>query len=155
MINHMYKDAKDFSDIDIDIFKTILIKAGEVSEATFEGLIEKNPKILILGEKENPSGIGALKIPNKDYKKKVFRLSKSNENSDKYSFELGWIVSLASGNGNKIMKLLSSFEDKLYTTVREENNKMIHLIKKYGFQQTGVSYKSSRGNYKLLLFIKQ
>lgn len=70
MTKYNYKDAKDFSENEIILFKEILVNAGEVTEYTFKGLIEKNPKILILGNIENIDGIGALKIPNKSYKKK-------------------------------------------------------------------------------------
>lgn len=154
MIKYHYKEAKEFSENEIFIFKEILINAGEVSEDTFGGLIEKNPKILILGNIENIDGIGALKIPNKAYKEKVFTLANSEKKPSEYNFELGWLVSLTKGNGNKIVKLLASFEQNIYATVREENEKMIHLLKKYGFNQAGFSFKSNRGNYQILLFTK-
>jgi hypothetical protein len=154
MIKYHFKEANEFSENEIILFKEILINAGEVSEDTFGGLIEKNPKILILGNFENIDGIGALKIPNKTYKEKVFNLSKSEKNPSEYNFELGWLVSLKKGNGNKIVELLASFEQNIYATVREENEKMIHLLKKYGFNQAGFSFESNRGNYQILLFIK-
>lgn len=154
MTKYKYKEAKDFSANEIILFKKILINAGEVSEDSFKSLIDKNPKIIILGNKENIDGIGALKIPNKKYKEKVFELSNSKKDSSEYNFELGWLVSLKSGNGNKIVELLTSFERNIYATVREKNEKMIHLLKKYGFQQAGLSFESNRGNYQILLFTK-
>jgi len=154
MKNHLYKQAKDFTANEIQTFKKILINANEVSELTFDGLIEKNPKLLIIGDIKNPLGIASLKIPNDSYKEKVFRLSNSKEDSNKYNFELGWIVSLAKGNGNRIVELISNSEKNIYATVREQNEKMIYLLKKYGFRQSGNSYKSDRGEYLILLFIK-
>jgi hypothetical protein len=154
MTKYSFKEANDFSENEIILFKKILIKAGEVSEYSFTGLIEKNPKILILGNTEKIDGIGALKIPNKAYKEKVFALSNSKKDSSEYNFELGWVVSLSSGNGNKIVELITDFEKNIYATVREKNEIMIHLLKKYGFQQAGFSFKSNRGNYQIVLFTK-
>ncbi|EFK57594.1 hypothetical protein [Sphingobacterium spiritivorum] len=154
MKNYVYKEAKAFSTNEINIFKNILINANEVSEVTFDGLIEKNPKLLIVGNIKEPLGIAALKNPNKTYKEKVFRLSGTEKDSKEYRFELGWVVSLEKGNGNKIVELISNSENNIYSTVREKNQKMISLLKKYGFSQAGNSYKSERGDYQILLFVK-
>lgn len=155
MKNYVLKKANDFTSNEIDFFKSILLSAKEVTEKTFPGLIEKNPDILILGNLKKPSGIGALKIPNKNYKDKIFKLSKSNSNPNSFNHELGWVVSLEEGNGNTIVKTLSNLQQYIYATVRQDNEKMIHLLKKYGFQQEGFPYKSNRGNYNLLLFTKK
>ena len=154
MKSYEFREAKDFSNNEINLFKEILIDANEVSELSFNGLIERNPKLLIIGDTEKPLGIGALKIPNIEYKEKVFRLSGSKLDYKDYKYELGWVVSLEKGNGNKIVDILSNSENNIYATVREQNEKMIFLLKKYGFSQTGNSYKSTRGEYQLLLFIK-
>ncbi len=155
MNKNVYYEAHDFSKKEISNFKRILIEAGEVSEIAFDGLVAQNPKILFINNTENPKGIGALKIPNKSYKESKFKSSKSNKNPDSFPYELGWVVSREKGSGNKIVKILSESDQNIYATVREENEVMIYLLKKYGFKQEGFSFNSERGNYKILLFIKQ
>ena len=151
----LFRRANTFSKPEIAAFKKILMDAGQVKEEAFEGLIEKNPKILFIGNTENPTGIGALKVPHKSYKDGVFKKAYSDKNPNDYDFELGWVVNLSIGNGNKIVAALAGTKDKkVYATVREDNIPIITLLKKYGFEQNGEPYLSGRGDYKVLLFIK-
>ena len=150
----MPQEANKFTKEQIAMFKKILVGAGQVTKDTFDGLIAKNPQIVILGEFSSPKGIGALKIPYIKHKVKVFRQAKSLKSVNNYRFELGWIVSLEKGSGNKIMGALKCSYSDVYSTVREDNEPMIFLLKKYGYKQEGSPYKSDRGEYNLLLFIK-
>jgi len=154
-IEHRIGKASEFSKADIDSFKKIVIDAGEVSENTFDGLLKKEPILLFIPDTENIKAVGALKIPNDSYKKKVFTNSRSNEESDTFSFELGWIVSLNPGYGKKLVEVLSKVTDNIYATVRTENNAMKHILKKYDFEKSGQSYKSERDNYDIELYIKK
>mgnify|MGYP003606354399 CR=1 FL=1 len=154
MILNTLSEVKKFSENQINKFKEILLSAGEVQEKTFEGLIAKNPKIVIIDNLENPKGIGALKIPYDNHRDKVFRLSKSTVDPNLFKYELGWVVSLEKGNGNKIMALLVDNNHRIYATVRKDNTTMIYLLKKNKFSQEGVPYLSDRGTYELLLFIR-
>lgn len=154
-IEHRIGKASKFSKAEIDRFKKIVIDAGEVSENTFNGLLKKEPILLFIPDTENIKAVGALKVPNDSYKKKVFTNSISNEKSDTFSFELGWIVSLIPGNGKKLVEILSKVTDNIYATVREENNAMKHILEKYDFEKSGQSYKSDRDNYDIELYIKK
>ena len=147
--------ASEFSKAEIDSFKKIVIDAGEVSENTFDELLKKEPILLFIPDTENIKAVGALKIPNAGYKKKVFVNSISNEKSDTFSFELGWIVSLLPGNGKKLVEVLSKVTDNIYATVRKENKPMKHILEKYGFVKSGQSYKSERDNYDIELYIRK
>jgi len=147
--------ATYFSKLEVTSFKKIVIDAGEVSEPTFDGLIAKDPTLLYIPNTQNIEAVGALKIPNDEYKEKVFTKSKTNENSKDYTFELGWIVSLKSGYGNKLVEILSTYTTNVYATVRQENKIMKHLLEKFGFTISGNSYKSDRNNYDIELYIKK
>ena len=148
------KKASEFSINEINKFKKILINKGEVIESTFDKLIQKDPILLFYPNTNNLKVIGALKIPLKGYKSDVFKNSKSPLKPNDFSYELGWIVVLEreKGIGNKITKLLSEFKTKIYSTVRKENEVMIHILTKIGFEKTGVSYNSKRGDYKINLY---
>jgi len=149
-------EADAFSPVQIEEFKKVLLDAGEVRAETFDNLIARNPKIMFMNSVENPDGIGALKMPFKDYRREVFAKAESHKNSEDYQYELGWIVSLKKGCGKQIMEcMLADANGALYATVRKENEIMIYLLKKYNFIQEGVPYNSTRGDYKLLLFIRE
>lgn len=154
-IEHRIGKASKFSKAEIDSFKKIVIDAGEVSENKFDVLLKKEPILIFIPDTENIKAVGALKIPNDSYKKKVFINSRSNEKWDTFSFELGWIVSLIQGNGKHLVEILSKVTDNIYATVREENNAMKNILEKYGFEKSGQSYKSERGNYDIELYINK
>ena len=42
----------------------------------------------------------------------------------------------------------------MYSTVRTENIGMNKIMDSLGFEKTGIEYKSERGNYNNLLYIK-
>lgn len=150
------KKANEFSDIEKSKFKDIVLSMGEVSESSFDGLMEKNPIILFYPNTKNIEAIGALKVPNKSYKTKVFSNSKSEHNNNEFQYELGWIVSLnqKKGIGKLITKALSEQKSNIYATVRTENIGMNKILNSLDFQKTGVEYKSERGNYKNILYTK-
>jgi hypothetical protein len=154
--NYVIKNATKFSTEEKNKFKEIVLSMGEVSENTFDGLMEKNPVILFYPNTNNVEAIGALKIPNKSYKTKVFNQSKTDFEPTEFEYELGWIVSLKQkkGIGKLITKILSEFKPKMYSTVRTENIGMNKIMDSLGFEKTGIGYKSERGNYNNFLYIK-
>ena len=120
-------------------------------------MIAKNPILLFYPDAKVIEAIGALKIPNKSYKEKVFLKSKAKLNPNSFDYELGWIVSLTNGQGigKAVTKYLAEYKPKIYATVREKNEKMHHIMRTNSFQQIGLSYDSERGDYKNMLYIKE
>jgi len=93
-INYVTGVASDFSPQIIAQFKEIVLKAGQVNESTFDGLIRKNPTLMFIPDADEMSAVGALKIPNDNRKINYFRdAANTSESPDDYKFELGWIVS--------------------------------------------------------------
>jgi len=154
--NYVIKNANEFSIKEKYKFKEIVLSMGEVSENTFDGLIEKNPIILFYPNTNEIEAVGALKIPHKRYKTKVFNKSKTEFESTEFEYELGWIVSLnqEKGIGKLVTKLLSEFKPKIYSTVRTKNIGMNKIMNSLGFEKTGIEYKSERGNYYNFLYLK-
>ena len=150
---YRFEEANNFSENDLESFKQILLSAEQVREETFPALIQRNPRVVLVYE-NTIVAIGALKIPNEDYKKGVFKKAQSKEDPNSYKFELGWVVSLAKGNGKLVVKILADVNENLYATTRADNHKMISILKRNGFQQTGMPYKSERDDYQLVLLIK-
>ena len=148
------KNASDFTINEINMFKKILINEGEVIESTFDKLIQNDPILLFYPNTKYIKAIGALKIPLEGYKSDVFKNSKSSMKPNDFNYELGWIVVLEQGKGigKKITKSLSELKTKIYSTVRKENEVMNHILTKIGFEKTGISYSSKRGDYKINLY---
>ena len=149
--------VEKFSEIEIESFKAIVLEKDQVRKETFDQLISKNPILLFIPNTAEIQAIGALKIPADDYKQNVFIKSKTNEMPNDFSFELGWIVSQVEGQGlgTKLVELLMCTTPNVYATVRTDNKKMIHILKKFGFIKTGESYMSDRGDYNIELYIKK
>lgn len=150
-------NASNFSKEEIASFKKIVLDAGEVSSATFDGLIEKNPLLLFHPNTKDIKAVGALKIPNQGYKERVFKESESKAKNSNFKYELGWVVCLDNGKGigQKVTEALANYTPIMYATVRKDNHSMNHIIQKFGFEKSGNSYDSSRGDYQNNLFIKE
>lgn len=150
------KNALEFSNEERNKFKKIVLSKGEVTEQTFDGLLKKNPIILFYPNTDNIEGVGALKIPNESYKSKVFAKSETKLKPTEFEYELGWIVSLKpkKGIGTLITKKLFNLKPNIYSTVRTQNIGMNKIMKIVGFEKTGLEYKSERGDYNNLLYIK-
>ena len=147
--------ASEYSESEINAFKKILLDADEVPEEYFDGLIKKDPVLMFIVNQENIEAVGALKLPHNTYREKVFANSKSEYNNQDYKEELGWIVvkTERKGLGKKLVQVLSKYNESIYSTVREENVVMRHILERFGFMQTGKPYKSSRGNYNNVLYV--
>jgi len=156
-MNYSIGYVSEFSRIEVNNFKKIVIEAREVKEKTFDGLINKNPILLFIPNTSNIEAIGALKVPHDSYKNKVFSYSKSSLNPKDFYFELGWIVSLNEGKGfgKTLTEILSKYKPNVYATVRRKNDKMRHILETFGFEKSGDSYKSDRGDYENVLYIKK
>ncbi len=154
MNNYKIGSSDIFSSEEVNLIKKVVLEAGEVDENTFNNLLAKNPVLILYPEAKNVKAVGALKIPNDSYKKKVFHESNSELNPDDYRYELGWIVSLENGNGKQTTEILARYESKMYATIRDENLRMISIIESLGFKKIGQSYKSNRGNYRVGLYTK-
>ena len=149
--------ASEFTADEIKRFKAIVQKAGEVDISRFDSLISNDPILLMYPTSSHIEAVGALKIPNVDYKNRVFKQSQSKLNPSEFTHELGWVVSLIQGigNGKEVTKILSNLKSNIYATVKVEKVKMRHKLEISGFIQDGVPYKSRRGDYFIALYIKK
>ena len=150
---------------DIEKFRSLLEKGGQVEMAFFNSSLKlkKKPIFAMKYDKNEVVAIGALKRERSEYAKKRFKVAKSQLNSQEYDTELGWIVTEEKyrrrGFCDFVVKnLLDYFKEqrvgrKLFATVREDNDRMRHILAKNGFKQEGESFDSERGHYKLCLYV--
>ena len=105
--------------------------------------------------------MAAVKEPSIGYKKKVFKKAGSQEDPDKYTFEIGWMYVEPAFRGRKYSRSL--LEEVLvlvgnrqaYATTRENNEPMKRTNVRCGLEQSGHPFASDHGNYNLILFIRR
>jgi ribosomal protein S18 acetylase RimI-like enzyme len=135
-------NAFDLPKREIESFKSIVLDAGEVSANSFDGLVLKNPMLCYYPSISNIKAVGALKVPNRTYKKRMFATAGYEEIIEHYDYELGWIVCIeehrGQGIGRKVTELLCSVKNMgIYATVREKNTAMLGILKDLNFQKLG------------------
>lgn len=135
-------------DISADILKKIValvnegdqvnITIDDIKRSEFIGYIEKNGEI---------ASTVTLKNPRNTYRSRVFLESNSNDKAEDFDKELGYIVTSAKYEGEKLcQKLLSDVTSKLeqenyFATTR--NPRMAHILSKFGFKKSGDTYKGN------------
>lgn len=160
-MNICVKEAEYYSSDEIEQFKMLLCKGEQVDMHNIDKLLNRNPILAMLYEDNKIVSIGGLKTPICQYKHKVFDNAKSNEDSDEYTKELGWIYTeeeyRKKGYSRHIIEsLLAKNNDrKIYATTQENNSTMRKLLEYYDFCVSGNQYPSERGNYNLRLYIRK
>jgi len=106
------------------------------------------------------AGVAALKVPRKSYWEGVFEKSKSGLSRADYPLEFGYLYveedRRKKGFGRMLIErtLALAGSEGVFATTREENTKVHPRLVEQGFQQSGSPYKSRRGKFNLLLFVR-
>ena len=156
-------DEVNITDYDIEKFRSLLEKGGQVEMKYFSSSLSKKPILAMIYDKNEVAAIGALKRERSEYAEKKFEDAKSQLNSQEYDTELGWIVTEEKHRkrglcDSVVKKLLDYFKEqrvgeKLFATVREVNNGMRRILEKNGFKKEGEPFDSKRGDYKICLYV--
>ncbi len=150
------------SEVELDVFEDLVTIGGEVIQNGLRNRIE-DAYFLALGKTASGeiAGVAALKNPNNNYRNSVFQKSRSKEEPSQWQAELGWIFVRKEyrnqGLATRLVKELFSSNTpmRVYATAREKNDPILPLLKKLGFVQSGQAYPSERGDYNLVLYIRQ
>lgn len=153
------KSPKDCSETDLKLFKNLVNENGEVSTIGLDSrILNAENLIFIYDDQDILTAVGAIKRPNARYKSDVFEKVGYSANIE---FELGWlsVSKTARGKGygrilmESICKALSN--TPCFATTRENNTAMHKLFNEFSFSKTGNPYKSDRGDYSLVLYLKK
>lgn len=104
--------------------------------------------------------IAALKHPADSYRVKVARSAGIDLSASSYLYEFGWVYTLPSarkaGHAQRISTcvLATANDQAVFATSRTDNGSMQPLLEKLGFSAAGAAYPSTRGAYKLQLFVR-
>jgi predicted GNAT family N-acyltransferase len=131
----------------------LIVEGGQITYANAKAGVKRSLKIGLIVQESEVIATCGLKLPLSSYTKKVFKEARMKEYL-KYNLELGYITTKAEYEGNKLCQLLlQTFvptlpSHNIFATTRKQA--MEHILKKHGFEQTGVVY-----NIDLKLYIKK
>lgn len=161
MSNVVWKKPSECIKCELRMFESLINKGGEVVAYGLHDRIMRAEWLIFLFESDKTlAGIAALKKPNANYKKDVFRKANSPEDPSKFDFEAGWIFVEPQFRGRKhshtLLQTALELADKshVYATTREDNKAMRCTNIHCGLQESGQPYKSEEGDYNLVLYIK-
>lgn len=158
-IEYLVKSPKDLSQDEISQFKILLDKQGQVD--TSEGKAERCFRICLVKLDGKYIGIGALK----QVYKSPFNYAKVPEIKQIYNYELGYLFVdkdaikanlKGMGIGKYITRLLLNEiknENVFATTEYDESNAMYYILKSYGFNRKGVTYKGKKTKKDICLMV--
>lgn len=150
----------DFSDKEKADFAAFVLAGGEVQPAGLAQRIEAAERLIFVFKGDCLTAVAAIKQPSKDYRRKKFKNASAKLDGSEFEYEFGWAFVLPSGRGEGLSKTLIQAalseigKKKIFATTREDNARMHATLKKSGFQISGKSFKSERGQYNLVLFTK-
>lgn len=143
--------------------KELVEKGGQVCMDHFNSRWRENSIIATIWSEEKLVSCGALKIPDSNYKQRLFKeRAKANFPYETINYELGWMVTEEAYRGrgfcNNIVKMLLQCdeikEQPLYATTRQDKLSMQNILKCNGFYESGDPFKSKCGDYDLILLVR-
>mgnify|MGYP000029125630 FL=1 len=153
------KEPNQCSEIEIEKFIQLVVEGGEVSTVGLRNRIKKAKNLIFIEQDSQCVAIGAVKVPNLEYKNKVFMKAGVTQFT-KFMHELGWIyvTEAARGKGhgrNLVFSALRCIPGACFATTREDNESMHKLFNEFKFSKAGKPYKSQSGDHQLVLYTKE
>jgi GNAT superfamily N-acetyltransferase len=133
-----------------DRFRDMVLEAGEVEEAGLDGRIARADMLALLRLGAATIGVGALKIPNKEYARKLFKKAIAKSEPHAFGLELGWVVVERAHRGHffsrRIVEALVARAggQKIYATSVSTRIAMHRALIECGFERDGAEWQSQR-----------
>ncbi|WP_454649211.1 hypothetical protein [Bradyrhizobium liaoningense] len=144
----------------LDRFRQMVLDAGEVQAAGFDGRIARAEILTFLRVGPAIVGVGALKRPGREYSRGVFKNAHAKKTSDEFGLELGWVVVESAHRGHsyslRIVKALVAYASgrKIYATSVTTRIAMHKALTTCSFERDGADWQSKRRlDERLLLFV--
>lgn len=154
------KSPVDCSREEYDRLRQMVLDAGEVDEAGFDGRIARAEMLAFLRIGTATVGVGALKNPDQGYPEKLFKRANAKNVASPYTLELGWVVVDEAHQGRSLSRLIASElvagagGRKLYATSATARIAMHKALSACGFERDGGEWQSRRRpEEKLYLFV--
>ena len=150
----------DCSKEERDCFRNMVLDAGEIDEAGFDGLFARAEMLAFLRLGPAAIAVGALKNPNREYPRKVFKRASAKSDVRAFRLELGWVVVERAHQGHffsrRIVEALVARAGgrKIYATSVSTRIPVHRALIECGFVRDGVEWQSRRRpDEKLFLFV--
>jgi GNAT superfamily N-acetyltransferase len=149
-----------FSPSELDEFEKMVRKGGEVSATMLAAGLRRAEWLFEAAREGRVIGIAALKRPFQNYRSKICRHSGTEVPVAAYPYEVGYIFvaenERGKGHSQRLIQAVieNSAQSGLFATVRTENGPMRHVLEKFGFRTAGIPYRSERGDYELVLYLR-
>ncbi len=104
--------------------------------------------------------VAAIKRQELDYRKRIFKKATIGDSAANYLHELGWIFVAPDFRDNKFSvelvrnALAPLSAENVYSTTKTNNTPMHHTLLKFGFAAAGKPWRSSRGPYNLVMYLR-
>jgi hypothetical protein len=154
------KSPVDCSKEELDRFRGMVLEAGEVEEAGLDNRIARAGVLAFTRLGAVTIGVGALKIPNKNYARRLFSKANAKGEASIFELELGWVVVERGHRGKffsqRIVEALVARVGgrRIYATSVSKRIPMHKALAACGFVREGLHWQSQRRpDEKLLLFI--
>ncbi len=161
MITTRIKSPADCTPNELDAFEAMVCAGGEVAEDGLRQRITNAAHLLFLYDPmDELCGISALKRPNNGYRTNIFHRAQASSPTDSYPLELGWVFVSPTHQGQRLSRPLVeqivpyASGRLVYATTRTDNEPMKRTLTRFGFQLDGSAFRSSRGDYDLVLLVQ-
>jgi GNAT superfamily N-acetyltransferase len=140
-----------------DRFRDMVLEAGEVDVAGFDGRIARAEMLAFLRLGAATIAVGALKNPNRKYARKLFKSASAKDKAGTFGLELGWVVVAKAHRGNSFSRRIvealvaRAAGRKIYATSVSTRIPMHKALIACGFERDGVEWKSERRLDEILL----
>ncbi len=154
------KKFAELSSKEINQIKKLIIEGGEVDTVTLDERFSKVERVSFYIENEEVVSTASIKKPTVNYRKNTFTKSKSNVNNEDFKFELGYISTNKDFTGQKLasklcFKLCELYpKNYIFSTTKIDNERMMSILAKNNFKETGEKFLNKKGTDFLKLYLK-
>lgn len=145
---------------EISAFCSAVRNGGEVSSKGLDERVRRAQALVFLYVDGTIVGVAALKQPGVAYRNDVFRKAEVPRIAGQFSLELGWVYVFPKHRGKGYSEVLSSAAvaqsggAPVFATTRVDNTPMQKTLERVDFERVGHSYRSTRGDYRLQLYVR-
>ena len=137
----------------------LIAQGGEVNMSLVHQNLSRSPMIASADVNGHMVGAVVLKVPNAQYRQRVFVKAGVPEQERNYNLEVGYAFVAPGHRASGVsVRLLGAMRNRMpaqvFATTREQNTAINTLLRFAGFRVTGRPYASDRGTYNLLLWTK-
>jgi GNAT superfamily N-acetyltransferase len=150
----------DCTGTELAAFCRLVRQGGEVDSGGLEARVRTAASLSFVHVDGSLAGVAALKRPVSTYRDGVFLNAGATRSAVPFAFELGWVFVPSEHRNRGYSKvvangaLVQSGGVPTFATSREDNNAMARTLRHLGFDRYGKSWKSSRGEFNLVLYVQ-